>query len=147
MIVYNGGMELTVISEKDMQNLGSKLAKKLPSGSVIELIGDVGAGKTALVKGIGRGLGIKEMIQSPSYTIFCRYDSGEKSLHHYDFYRLNDPGLVSYDLDESLHTEGATVVIEWSDHIKGVLPDDHIRIRIFTTSENERQVDIEGIDI
>lgn len=136
-----------VASEKDMQELGSKLAKKLSDGSVIELIGDVGAGKTALVKGIGRGLGIKETIQSPSYTIFCRYDSGGKSLHHYDFYRLADPGLVSYDLEESLHTKGAVVVVEWSEHIKGVLPDDRIRIQISTTGENDRQVDIEGMKV
>lgn len=147
MIVYNEGMKLTLASEKDMQDLGNKLAKKLPSGSVIELIGDVGTGKTTLVKGIGRGLGILDTIQSPSYTIFCRYDSGKKSLHHYDFYRLNDPGLISYDLEESLHTKNATVVIEWSDHIKEILPDDHIRIRISVTGENKRQVNIEGMKI
>lgn len=127
-----------------MQELGEKLAQKIPSGSVIELVGDVGAGKTTLVKGIGKGLGITETIQSPSYTIFCRYDVGNKSLHHYDFYRLNDPGLISYDLDESIHTDGATIVIEWSDHVKDVLPDNHIQVTIATTGENDRQVTIEG---
>ena len=140
-------MKVTVTSEKDMQNLGSRLVKKSPSGSVIELVGDVGAGKTTLVKGIGKGLNIVETIQSPSYTIFCRYDSGDMSLHHYDFYRLNDPGLVSYDLDESLHTDNTITVIEWSDHVKDVLPDYRITVNIVTTGESSREVEIRGIEI
>lgn len=140
-------MKVNIESEKDMQVLGEKLAQKLQSGSVIELVGDVGAGKTTLVKGIGKGLGITDTIQSPSYTIFCRYDVGNRSLHHYDFYRLHDPGLVSYDLDESIHTDGAIIVIEWSDHVKDVLPDDHIKVSIVTTGENERQVTIEGAEL
>lgn len=140
-------MKVDIHSQNEMQKLGEQLAQKLPSGSVIELIGDVGAGKTTLVKGIGSGLGITETIQSPSYTIFCRYTVGNKSLHHYDFYRLNDPGLISYDLDESIHTEGATIVIEWSDHVKDVLPADHIKVNIITTGENDRQVTIEGITL
>lgn len=140
-------MTFTVASEKEMQNLGERLAKKLPNSSVIELIGDVGAGKTTLVKGIGKGLGVTETIQSPSYTIFCRYDSGEKSLHHYDFYRLNDPGLVSYDLDESIHNDNTVTVVEWSDHVKDVLPDQCITITIKTTGENDRHVEIKGIEL
>lgn len=140
-------MKLTVGSEKDMKELGQKLASSLPSTAVIELIGDVGAGKTTLVKGIGAGLGIKETIQSPSYTIFCRYDSGSKSMHHYDFYRLNDPGIVSYDLEESLGSENTISVIEWSDHVKDVLPEKHITVTISTTGENERQVDIQGAQL
>lgn len=140
-------MTFTVASEKEMQNLGERLAKKLPDSSVIELIGDVGAGKTTFVKGVGRGLGVKETIQSPSYTIFCRYDSGSKSLHHYDFYRLNDPGLVSYDLDESTNSDSTVTVVEWSDHVKDVLPAGRITILIKTTGENDRQVDIKGIEL
>lgn len=140
-------MKHTISSQNDMQKLGITLAQNLPSGSVIELIGDVGAGKTTLVKGIGKGLGITDTIQSPSYTIFCRYDVGNKSLHHYDFYRLNDPGLVSYDLDESIHTQGAVVVIEWGDHVKDVLPKDHIVIYIKTVDENIREVEIRGVQL
>lgn len=140
-------MKVDIHSENDMQKLGEQLAKKLPSGSVIELIGDVGAGKTTLVKGLGRGLGVVGTIQSPSYTIFCRYDANEKSLHHYDFYRLQDPGLVSYDLDESINTDGATTVIEWSDHVKDVLPDDRVTITITTTGENDRHVDLKGFEL
>ncbi|MDO8336542.1 MAG: tRNA (adenosine(37)-N6)-threonylcarbamoyltransferase complex ATPase subunit type 1 TsaE [Candidatus Saccharibacteria bacterium] len=140
-------MKVIVTSESDMQNLGAKLAKKLPSGSVVELIGDVGAGKTTLVKGVGKGLNITDTIQSPSYTIFCRYDSGDKSLHHYDFYRLNDPGLISYDLDESLHTENTVTLIEWSDHVKDVLPENHVTVNIKTTGENSREVEIIGAEV
>lgn len=130
-----------------MQQFGEKLARTLPNGSVVELIGDVGAGKTTLVKGIGKGLGVGQTIQSPSYTIFCRYEGKQKSLHHFDFYRLPDPGLVAYDLDESLHTENAIVVVEWADSVQGVLPTNHITVSIQSLSENDRQVTVEGIDL
>ncbi len=140
-------MKQNISSTEDMQNFGEKLAKKLPSGSVIELIGDVGAGKTTLVKGIGKGLGVHETIQSPSYTIFCKYKGSEKDLHHYDFYRLQDPGLIGFDFEESLHTENIVTVVEWGDSIKGILPEKHVTIRIVPTSENERQIDIEGVEL
>ena len=140
-------MKQNISSTKDMQDFGEKLAKKLPSGSVIELVGDVGAGKTTLVKGIGKGLGVEETIQSPSYTIFCKYDGSEKDLHHYDFYRLQDPGLVVFDFEESLNTKNTVTVVEWGDSIKGILPENHITIRITPLSEEERQVDVEGIEL
>lgn len=144
---YNGIMKQNISSTEEMQNFGENIAKKLPSGSVIELIGDVGAGKTTLVKGIGKGLGVKETIQSPSYTIFCKYQGSEKDLHHYDFYRLQDPGLVSFDLEESLHTENTVTVVEWGDSIKGVLPENHITIKITPVSDDERQVEVEGMQL
>lgn len=140
-------MKQNISSTEEMQNFGENLAKKLPTGSVIELIGDVGAGKTTLVKGIGKGLGVKETIQSPSYTIFCKYQGSEKDLHHYDFYRLQDPGLVSFDLEESLQTQNTVTVVEWGDSIKGVLPEKHITIRIVPISDDERQVEVEGIQL
>lgn len=144
---YNGIMKQNISSTEEMQNFGENIAKKLPSGSVIELIGDVGAGKTTLVKGIGKGLGVKETIQSPSYTIFCKYQGSEKDLHHYDFYRLQDPGLVSFDLEESLHTENTVTVVEWGDSIKGILPENHITIKITPVSDDERQVEVEGMQL
>ena len=140
-------MKQNISSTEEMQNFGENIAKKLPSGSVIELIGDVGAGKTTLVKGIGKGLGVKETIQSPSYTIFCKYQGSGKDLHHYDFYRLQDPGLVSFDLEESLHTENTVTVVEWGDSIKGILPENHITIKITPVSDDERQVEVEGMQL
>ncbi len=140
-------MKQNIGSTKAMQDFGENLAKKLPSGSVIELIGDVGAGKTTLVKGIGKGLGVKETIQSPSYTIFCKYEGSENDLHHYDFYRLQDPGLIGFDFEESLNTENTVTVVEWADSIKGVLPEKHITIILTPISEDERQVEIKGIEL
>lgn len=144
---YNSGVKVSIHSAADMQDFGEKLAHKLPGGSVVELIGDVGAGKTTLVKGIGRGLGVAENIQSPSYTIFCRYDGEKLALHHYDFYRLQDPGLVSYDLEESLNTPNTITVVEWADNVQGVLPTEHITIRLQQTGEDDRELEIEGIQL
>lgn len=130
-----------------MLELGEKIARSLEDGGVIELVGDVGAGKTTLVKGIGKEMGITQTIQSPSYTIFCQYDTPKKSLHHYDFYRLNDPGIVSFDLEESIAKPHTITVVEWADSVAGVLPNNHIKIHIQTTGENEREVTLQGVEV
>lgn len=140
-------MKVKINSAEKMQELGQRLAHVLPTSSVVELIGDVGAGKTTLVKGIGKGLDITQTIQSPSYTIFCRYEGQQKSLHHYDFYRLLDPGLASFDLEESLSDEKAVTVVEWADSVKGVLPPEHVIIHIVAINENEREVMLQGVSL
>jgi len=138
-------MQLTVYTANEMQALGEKVAATLKGGELFELIGDVGAGKTTFTKGIAKGLGVTETVQSPSFTIFARYDTkNELEFHHYDFYRLTDPGLVAYDLNESLNNKKAIVVVEWADHVKDILPDQHISVRITSMSEEGRQVVIKG---
>ena len=97
----------------------------------IELIGDVGAGKTTFVRGLAKGLGIKEAITSPSFTISKSYalpDGGR--LIHYDFYRLSDPGLMTNDLAEVLQDPQNIIVLEWSDTVSSFLPDDRFIIQI-----------------
>lgn len=139
-------MKQQVNSETFMQDFGKIFAQKLKGGEVIELVGDVGAGKTTFVKGLAKGLGIAETVQSPSFTLFARYDTPDgRSLHHYDFYRLDEPGVVAYDLTESLGDNKAITVVEWADTVSHVLPDEHITIRIAPLSETERQLEITGV--
>ncbi len=140
-------MKLLIHTPEEMQVLGEKIAYAASNGELIELVGDVGAGKTTLTKGIAKGLGVTETVQSPSFTIFARYDaSQEREFHHYDFYRLIDPGLAIYDLEESLSNSKAVVVVEWADHVKDILPSRRITIRIESLDERTRQVTIEGIE-
>lgn len=114
-------------------------------GEVIELVGDVGAGKTTFVKGMARGLGVNEVVQSPSFTLFSRYDGSHgRSLHHYDFYRLDDPGVVAYDLAESIAEPKAVIVVEWGQTVNHVLPASRITVHITTLSETSRQLEIKG---
>lgn len=130
-------------SEAEMQLLGERLGKKLRGGELIELIGDVGAGKTTLVRGVARGMGIDETVQSPSFTINRVYEAPNGSrLVHYDFYRLNDPGIMAAELSESLADPETVVVIEWADAVDAVLPEDRLTVRIAAPSPDSRQVEL-----
>ncbi len=135
-----------VQNEADMKRLGEKLGILLMGGEIIELVGDVGAGKTTLTKGIARGLTIDEDIQSPSFTISRVYDARDGlTLAHYDFYRLQDAGVMADELHETLHTPTAITIIEWADIVSGVLPAERLSIRIAPISEDVRKVEIKAM--
>ena len=140
-------MEKEVTSESAMRALGQAIGKQLRGGEVIELIGDVGAGKTTLTKGIAIGLGVDEDVQSPSFTISRTYQTARLDLllAHYDFYRLHDPGIMASELGEVVNDKGVVTVVEWAEIVNDVLPDGHVRVTIIPTSETARRVVIEGI--
>jgi len=138
---------IQVESELAMKALGEKLGGLLAGGEVIELAGDVGAGKTTFVKGLAHGMGIDEDVQSPSFTISRIYDArGNLQLAHYDFYRLNNPGIMASELAEMTQNPQATTIIEWADIVKGVLPGNRVRIIITAPTETTRELNIEGPD-
>jgi len=127
--------------EDEMKTLGSKLGALFTGGEVIELVGDVGAGKTTLAKGIAKGLGVDEAVQSPSFTISRVYTTAsDLRLAHYDFYRLNDPGIMISELDETLRDPQTVTLIEWAEIVSGVLPEDHITVQIVSPTETTREV-------
>jgi tRNA threonylcarbamoyladenosine biosynthesis protein TsaE len=135
-----------VKSENEMKDFGHKLGRLLKGGEVIELIGDVGAGKTTFVKGLARGLSIDEDVQSPSFTISRVYDGRDNlQLAHYDFYRLADAGIMANELSEVTKDSGVVTVIEWADVVENVLPENRISIRITSPSESVRQLDVSGL--
>ena len=122
-----------------MKHIGERIGHVLRGKECIELIGDVGAGKTTLTKGIASGLGITDTVQSPTFTINRTYDSPSGvRLSHYDFYRLSDPGIMADELAESLSEPQTAIVIEWGDIIASVLPEDHLRIVIGSPTETDR---------
>lgn len=134
-------MIINIDSESAMQNFGQSLGRSLNGGEVIELIGDVGSGKTTFVKGLALGLEIFDNIQSPSFTISRKYiGRNDIELAHYDFYRLNDAGIMKNEIRESISDPDSVTVVEWADIIDGVLPKDKLIISISVTGENERQV-------
>ena len=129
-------------SEQEMLEFGKNF--KI-SSNVIELIGDVGAGKTTFVRGLARGLGVEENITSPSFTISKAYTTGNgKTLIHYDFYRLKDPGIMTEDLGENLKNSNNLIVIEWSDTVKNLLPEDRTIITINYNDDGSREVTIKS---
>ena len=136
---------MKIKSEQDMFDFGKKFAKNLESPEIIELVGDVGAGKTTFVRGLAHGLGIKKTVTSPSFTISKSYalDSGG-NLIHYDFYRLDNPGLMSEDLQENLLDPKNIIIIEWSNSIKQFLPKNHIIIIFNKNDDGTREIEVKN---
>ena len=126
-----------------MLNFGKNFAKSLKN-HVIELIGDVGAGKTTFTRGLAEGLGVKEPITSPSFTISKSYPLPNHKGHliHYDFYRLPDPGLMLDDLRENLESPDNVIVIEWGKSIENTLPKNHTKIEIKYNENNTREISL-----
>jgi tRNA threonylcarbamoyladenosine biosynthesis protein TsaE len=121
---------------------GRGLGALLEKGMVIALSGELGAGKTTLVKAIATGLGIfEEDVSSPSYTLVNEYD-GRLPIYHFDLYRLTDASEL-YDLgyDDYLEGEGVSIV-EWADAIADALPDEYLSIKIEIVSDDERKFTI-----
>jgi tRNA threonylcarbamoyladenosine biosynthesis protein TsaE len=134
-------MEIYVKSEQELRSFGVRLGATLEGGEVIELVGDVGAGKTTLTGAIALGMGITDTISSPSYTLSQLYEAPHGlRLAHYDFYRLDDPGILARELEDVLADQRTVVVIEWGGIVEQVLPIDCLHIRIMPTTETARQL-------
>lgn len=128
-----------------MNMFGRQLGQRLVGGAVIELVGDVGAGKTTLTKAIGAGLGADDDIQSPSFTISRTYELPDgRVLAHYDFYRLHDAGIMTHELHDSVNDSKTVTIIEWADIVADILPEDRLRIMITPVSETARKLVIEA---
>ena len=134
---------MKIKSEQEMLDFGKNFAKQLPS--VVELVGDVGAGKTTFVRGLAKGLGVKKSVTSPSFTISKSYALPKGgNLIHYDFYRLKDPGLMTEDLKENLNNPNNIVVIEWGNSIQNLLPPNHTIITFNKNDDDSRKVSIKN---
>lgn len=136
-------MKVRITSDEDMKNFGAACGALLRGGEVLELIGDVGAGKTTFTKGLAHGLEIEEAIQSPTFTINRTYAApGGLTLSHYDFYRLNEAGIMRDELQEVLDDPKTVTVIEWSEIVAGVLPDDRVVLRFSSPGETTRTIEL-----
>ncbi|MCX6911060.1 MAG: tRNA (adenosine(37)-N6)-threonylcarbamoyltransferase complex ATPase subunit type 1 TsaE [Verrucomicrobia bacterium] len=123
--------------------LGERLAGGWPAGTVIALSGDLGAGKTALTKGIARGLGVTDTITSPTFTLVNEHTArDDRRLYHVDLYRLDQPQqAVEIGIEEELAPDGWTI-IEWAEKLGDVLPANAVRIEIEIVGENERRITV-----
>lgn len=130
-------------SSEETIEVGYKLAKCLPNGVTITFDGDLGAGKTTLVRGIAKGLNIKDVVQSPTFNIMKIYLKGDRPLIHIDAYRLNDCN-IDIGLDEYIGYETGITVIEWPMFIQKLIPDYHIEIKINRLDDNKREIIIDG---
>lgn len=125
-------MELvkTVDSPEATVALGAAIGSKLRGGEVLTLESDLGGGKTTFVKGLAKGMGSKDRVHSPSFTVSNQYKADGLWLYHFDFYRLAEPGIMRLELDEVIGDSKVVIVIEWSDIVSEILPKDHLAVSI-----------------
>ena len=119
--------------------LAKKLANRLPNGTVMTFSGDLGAGKTTFIRGLAEGLGIKEVVQSPTFNIMKIYLKGDRPLIHIDAYRLADID-TDIGLDEYIGYETGITVIEWPIYIEKLIPENAIEVEITNLGDDNRKI-------
>ncbi|MBQ3276870.1 MAG: tRNA (adenosine(37)-N6)-threonylcarbamoyltransferase complex ATPase subunit type 1 TsaE [Oscillospiraceae bacterium] len=134
-------------TEAETEALGERLAAALPAGGVvIAMYGELGAGKTAFVRGLARGLGARGRVVSPTFTIVNEY-YGERDLFHFDMYRLRSADeLFDIGWEDYLGREGVCAV-EWSENVPEAFDGSEIRVTIEKTSDTGRKITVEGVEL
>ena len=136
-------MKFTTHSPEETEKIGEALAKSLQPGTILAYRGDLGAGKTAFTRGLARGLGCKETVTSPTYTIVNEYLGGRLPLFHFDMYRLaSSDDLWDIGWEDYLDREGVCAV-EWSENVQNAM-EDAITVTIEKLGETTRRITIEG---
>ena len=138
-------INLTSTSAQKTMEIGQELIRVLPNGTTILLLGDLGAGKTTMVRGMAQALNIKEVVQSPTFNIMKIYFKGDRPLIHIDAYRLKD---INQDigLDEYIGYESGITVIEWPEFIEEPIPEESVKVSLFHKGDDIREIVIEGKD-
>jgi tRNA threonylcarbamoyladenosine biosynthesis protein TsaE len=136
---------LVANSEHDTERLGAALASELPPGSVVGLIGPLGAGKTRLVQAVVTALGVPAgRVTSPTFVLVNEYTSGRLPVYHFDTYRLKDDDeFLNLGPEEYFDSNGITF-IEWADRVAALLPAEHLEITIDPIGENKRRIRLRG---
>lgn len=139
---YDYSVELTITtsSAEETEKVGQLIGQKLEGGEVIELVSDLGGGKTTFTRGLARGFGSKDRVSSPSFTISKVYRSGGKQMVHFDFYRLPEAGIVGQEIAELVNDPKTIVVVEWADVTRDVLPLNRLIVSIEVVESGGRQM-------
>ena len=133
-------MELITNSPAETESAGADLAAGLGPGAVIAFTGDLGAGKTAFTRGLARGLGVRERVTSPTFTIVNEYEGGRLPLFHFDMYRLGSADEL-FDIGwEDYLSRGGVCAVEWSENIAEALEEDTIRVDIRRGAHDEQRI-------
>ena len=133
-------------SVSETEAYAAQLASSFVGGEVLLLNGDMGAGKTHFVKGLARGLGIDEVVTSPTFALHNSY-GGRLTLNHFDFYRIEDSEEVAIlGLDEFFYDKQGVAAIEWSEKVAELLPKHCITVTIDKIDDNTRKITISGVD-
>ena len=132
----------------ETERIGFLLGETVKDGSVVAMFGDLGAGKTAFTRGFAKGMGINSDVSSPTFALVNEYRGNSRTLYHFDMYRISGwDDLYSTGYFDYLES-GGCLIIEWSENIEAILPEDCIRVTI-TKTENpdERNIEIIGAEL
>ena len=133
------------VSVGETITFGERLGRLLAPGDVIALVGELGAGKTTMVKGIVQGLGVtdRRAVKSPTFALVHRYE-GRIPVYHFDAYRLeNAQEMLDIGSDEMIYGKGVSI-IEWADRVLGCLPEEYLMITLTSISKNERCIEVQS---
>ncbi|MEO0091852.1 MAG: tRNA (adenosine(37)-N6)-threonylcarbamoyltransferase complex ATPase subunit type 1 TsaE [candidate division WOR-3 bacterium] len=139
-------MKFLTQSAEETIELGKKIGSKLKSGTIVGFYGELGSGKTTMIKGICLGLGVKEqdIVKSPSFVMISEY-KGDCPIFHIDLYRIKDNAEIhSIGLDDYLYGNGICL-IEWAEKVENELPENIIKIRLEVLEQNKRKIIINGL--
>ena len=133
-------------NEAETEELGARLAARLPDGAVVAMYGDLGAGKTAFVRGMARGMGLDCRVSSPTFTIVNEY-LGQRELIHFDMYRLSGADELFEIGWEDYLNRGAVCAVEWSEKVQDAFFGDEITVTIEKLGDTRRKITIEGVEL
>lgn len=132
-------MKITTQSSQETIELGKNFAKIIAATDTVILEGNLGGGKTTFVKGVLKGLGIRGIARSPSFTLIRHYKSKKLNIHHIDLYRLDEKNIVDIGIDDYLYEPHSIAFIEWGEKIQDTLPR-YIKLEFFFIGENSRRI-------
>lgn len=137
-------MIYTTHSADETIALGEKIGRKLSKGDVIAFKGDLGAGKTTITRGISIGLGLGDNVTSPTFSLVNEYRGKDKSLIHFDMYRISNSDDIELTGFWDYIEEGCILAVEWSENISDAIPDNSIIISFKRIDDNTREIEILG---
>ena len=133
-------------NEAETEELGARLSARLPDGAIVAMYGDLGAGKTAFVRGMARGMGLDCRVSSPTFTIVNEY-LGQRELIHFDMYRLSGADELFEIGWEDYLNRGAVCAVEWSEKVQDAFFGDEITVTIEKLGDTRRKITIEGVEL
>lgn len=134
-------MKKVVKGLEQTEELANNFAAGLTGGEVVLLNGDLGAGKTTFTQFVFKALGVKEVVNSPTFSILKTYQ-GKFTLHHFDTYRITTEEAIEAGFDEIFLEKDSVIFVEWSENIAPLIPEKTIKINIKYINENEREFEI-----
>jgi tRNA threonylcarbamoyladenosine biosynthesis protein TsaE len=139
-------LQITTNSPEETEELAMQIARRLHGGEVIELMSDLGGGKTTFTRGLAAGVDSKDAVASPTFTISREYTGGRLHLYHFDFYRLGEAGIVADEIAEVVGDPEGVVIVEWAEVVQHVLPEERLHITITASNEQQREFTIQFPD-